>query len=432
MPLRLTATDPNFELEFSEYVNRRRDVASDVADVVTQIISGVRTRQDAALLEYTKKFDRLELVSGSQLRLTGDEIDKAAGAARKDVIAALERASARIETFHEQQIPEGFDYTDQQGVRLGARWTPLGAVGIYVPGGTAAYPSSVLMNAIPAKVAGVERIVMAVPTPEGQISPLVFAAARMAGVDEIYRIGGAQAIAAFAYGTETVAPVDKITGPGNSYVAEAKRQVFGRVGIDMVAGPSEILVVADSENDPSWVAADLLSQAEHDRSSQSVLITDSGALADAVADAVQKYLSMLPRGDIAQESWERHGAIVLVRDIRDAVPLINRIAPEHLELALEAPNTLVDRVTNAGAIFLGRYTPEAIGDYVGGPNHILPTAGSARFASGLSTADFMKRTTYVGCDEFAFDRIGPDAVTLAEAEAMDAHALSLSLRLNRP
>ena len=428
MPLRLTHSAAGFAENFDAYIARRRDVAEDVAGVVADIIADVRERGDAAVAEYTQRFDRLDVSGG--LRLDPDLVASARDACPPERIAALETAAARIRDFHERQVPQGISYTDADGVRLGARWTPVSAAGIYVPGGTAAYPSSVLMNAIPAAVAGVPRVVMAVPTPDGQTNPLVLAAAHLAGVTEIYRIGGAQAVAALAYGTETIAPVDKITGPGNAFVAEAKRQVFGTVGIDMIAGPSEILVVADADNDPDWIAADLLSQAEHDTSSQSVLITDSGALADAVSEAVDRLLGTLPRGDIARQSWEDHGAIVLVDDFDRAVDLIDRIAPEHLELAVADPDRLADRVSHAGAIFLGRHTPEAIGDYVAGPNHVLPTAQSARFSSGLGVTEFMKRTTLVSCDAAALSRIGPAAVTLAEAEGLDAHARSVSIRLD--
>ena len=428
MPLRLSAADSGFGDAFASYIAQGRDTAADVTGVVSDIIADVRARGDAAVVDYTRKFDRLDVSGG--LRIDPDLIAAAREACDADQIAALEFAAARIRAFHARQMPEGFSFTDAEGVRLGARWTPVSAAGIYVPGGTAAYPSSVLMNAVPANVAGVSRIVMVVPTPDGSVNPLVLAAADLSGVSEIYRIGGAQAVAALAYGTETITPVDKITGPGNAYVAEAKRQVFGTVGIDMIAGPSEILVVADAENDPDWIAADLLSQAEHDASSQSVLITDSGALADAVADAAERLLGRLQRSDIARRSWDTHGAIILVRDLEEAVPLVDRIAPEHLELAVEAPDALAEKITHAGAIFLGRHTPEAIGDYVAGPNHVLPTARSARFSSGLGVTDFMKRTTLVSCDAGSLTRIGPAAVTLARAEGLDAHALSLSVRLD--
>lgn len=428
MPLRLSASQSGFEAAFTAYIAQGRETAVDVTGVVSDIIADVRARGDVAVAEYTQKFDRLDVSSG--LRIDPDLIAAARDACDAEQIAALEFAAARIRAFHERQVPEGFSFTDAEGVRLGARWTPVSAAGIYVPGGTAAYPSSVLMNAVPANVAGVSRIVMVVPTPDGVVNPLVLAAADLSGVREVYRIGGAQAVAALAFGTETIEPVDKITGPGNAYVAEAKRQVFGTVGIDMIAGPSEILVVADAENDPDWIAADLLSQAEHDASSQSVLITDSGALADAVADAAERQLGSLARSDIARRSWDTHGAIILVRNLDEAVPLVDRIAPEHLELAVAAPDALAEKVTHAGAIFLGRHTPEAIGDYVAGPNHVLPTARSARFSSGLGVTDFMKRTTLVSCDAESLARIGPAAVTLAGAEGLDAHALSLSVRLD--
>ena len=428
MPLRLSASDSGFEKAFADYISQGRETASDVNGVVSDIIGDVRARGDAAVVDYTRKFDRLDVSGG--LRIDPELIAAAREACKTDEIAALEFAAARIRAFHEHQLPQGFSFTDAEGVRLGARWTPVSAAGIYVPGGTAAYPSSVLMNAVPANVAGVSRIVMVVPTPDGVVNPLVLAAADLSGVDEIYRIGGAQAVAALAYGTGTIVPVDKITGPGNAYVAEAKRQVFGVVGIDMIAGPSEILVVADAENDPDWIAADLLSQAEHDASSQSVLITNSGALADAVVEAAERQLGSLARSDIARRSWDTHGAIILVRSLDDAVSLVDRIAPEHLELAVAAPDALAEKVTHAGAIFLGRHTPEAIGDYVAGPNHVLPTARSARFSSGLGVIDFMKRTTLVSCDAESLARIGPAAVTLAGAEGLDAHALSLSVRLD--
>jgi histidinol dehydrogenase len=382
------------------------------------------------VVDYTNRFDRVAL-SAQQLRLSPQEIADTAAEAPAATVAALRVAAARIESFHRKQLPQGLDYIDDSGVRLGMRWRPIASAGLYVPGGTAAYPSSVLMNAIPARVAGVERLVMVVPTPDGALHPLVMAAARLAGVDEIYRIGGAQAVAALAYGTATIAPVDKIVGPGNAYVAAAKRRVFGRVGIDMIAGPSEILVVADARNDPAWIAADLLSQAEHDVAAQSILITDAPEFAISVEKAVSNHLMTLPRGAIARGSWETHGAIILVADWDEALPLIDRIAPEHLELAIDDPDALASRVSHAGAIFLGRYTPEAVGDYIAGPNHVLPTARSARFASGLSVFDFMKRTTYVGCDAAGLAKLAPAAIRLAEAEGLDAHALSLSIRLDR-
>ncbi|MDA0656280.1 MAG: histidinol dehydrogenase, partial [Proteobacteria bacterium] len=368
-------------------------------------------------------------LNAASMRITETEIQSAKAACDCETLAALRLAADRIWAFHEKQLPEALQYTDSDGVRLGARWTPLAAAGLYVPGGTAAYPSSVLMNAVPAMVAGVERVAMVVPSPDGVLNPLVLAAADIAGVTEIYRIGGAQAVGALAYGTRSIAPVDKITGPGNAYVAAAKRQVFGTVGIDLIAGPSEILVVADTKNDPDWIAADLLSQAEHDGSAQSVLIVDDIDFADAVCNAVERRLKTLARKKIARESWSKNGAVIVVRNWSEGVLLADRIAPEHLELAVDAPDALAAKVRHAGAIFLGRYTPEAIGDYVAGPNHVLPTSGSARFSSGLSVLDFMKRTSLVACDAESLARIGPAAVTLAEAEGLSAHAQSVSVRL---
>ena len=430
MAITLSTRHPGFEAGFAALLAAKRETDAGVDDAVAAIIDAVAKRGDAAVIDYTKRFDRVTL-SPKQLRLSATEIAAAADAAPAETVEALRLAAERIESFHRRQLPAGIDYTDGVGVRLGMRWQALASVGLYVPGGTAAYPSSVLMNAIPAKVAGVERLVMVAPTPDGALNPLVMAAARLVGVDEIYRIGGAQAIAALAYGTATIAPVDKIVGPGNAYVAAAKRRVFGRVGIDMIAGPSEILVVADALNDPAWIAADLLSQAEHDASAQAILITDDGGFAAAVERAVQGHLARLPRAAIARESWERNGAILVVTDWDEAVRLIDRVAPEHLELALEEPEALAKRVRHAGAIFLGRYAPEALGDYIAGPNHVLPTARSARFASGLSVFDFLTRTTLVGCDAEGLQALAPAAIRLAEAEGLDAHALSLSIRLNR-
>lgn len=429
MPLRLDGSSSTFATDFAAFIDRKRDAEDDVAATVSAVIADVRARGDAAVLEYTRRFDRLDLNSAAELRLSTDLIEGARAQCSNEQLDALQVAADRIRAFHERQLPEGFAYTDSDGVRLGARWTPVGAAGIYVPGGTAAYPSSVLMNAVPASVAGVKRIVMAVPTPDGAINPLVLAAAHLAGVHEVFRIGGAQAVAALAYGTGTISPVDKITGPGNAYVAEAKRQVFGTVGIDMIAGPSEILVIADRANDPAWIAADLLSQAEHDTSAQSVLITDDAAFADAVIAAVETHLATLPRAKIARTSWEEQGAVIVVDNLERAIPLVDRIAPEHLELAVEEPEPLADSISNAGAIFLGRHTPEAIGDYVAGPNHVLPTSRSARFSSGLGVTDFMKRTTMVSCDAASLARIGPSALALAGAEGLDAHALSVAVRL---
>ncbi|MBF0391896.1 MAG: histidinol dehydrogenase [Alphaproteobacteria bacterium] len=430
MPRELTLGEPGFEAAFTALLSEKRESDADVNAAVAAILDDVRRRGDAAVIDCTRRFDRMELTA-STMRIGPDEVDAAVAACSPETIAALELAAARIADFHRRQVPEGVSYTDAAGVRLGYRWTAVGAAGLYVPGGTAAYPSSVLMNAIPAKTAGVPRLVMVVPTPDGRLNPLVLAAARIAGVDEIYRIGGAQAVGALAYGTATIAPVDKIVGPGNAYVAAAKRQVFGVVGIDMIAGPSEILVVADRANDPAWIAADLLSQAEHDTAAQSILITDDADFGRAVARAVDTHLTTLARAAIAGQSWRDHGAIIVVPDLdASTVPLIDRIAPEHLELAVEDPDALAAKVRNAGAIFLGRYTPEAVGDYVGGPNHVLPTARSARFSSGLGVLDFLKRTTLLGCDAASLGAIGPAAVTLAEAEGLGAHGLSVAIRLN--
>jgi histidinol dehydrogenase len=430
MPVTLNTRDPGFEAAFRALLGAKRESAADVDAAVAAIIDEVARRGDAALIDYTKRFDRVEL-SAKTLRLSPGEIAVAAKQVPADTVAALRLAAERIESFHRRQLPDAIDYVDGAGVRLGLRWRPVAAAGLYVPGGTAAYPSSVLMNAIPAKVAGVERLVMTVPAPDGVLNPLVLAAAQLAGIDEVYRVGGAQAIAALAYGTETIAPVDKIVGPGNAYVAAAKRRVFGRVGIDMIAGPSEILVLADRHNDPAWIAADLLSQAEHDVAAQAILVTDDADFAAAVERGVARHLQRLPRAEIARASWEANGAMILVADWDEAVPLIDRIAPEHLELAVEEADAVAELVHNAGAIFLGRHTPEAIGDYIAGPNHVLPTARSARFASGLGVLDFMKRTTLVGCEPASLGVLAPAAIRLAEAEGLDAHALSLSLRLDR-
>ena len=433
MARRLAAGAASFAAELDRLIDGRRAPEADVGAAVAAIIGDVRRRGDDALLDHTRRLDGFDAGTAAGLRIDPGEIAGARAGCAPDRIAALELAAARIRAFHERQLPDGFAFTDGDGVRLGLRWTPLAAVGIYVPGGSAAYPSSVLMNAIPAAVAGVGRLVMAVPAPGGAVSPLVLAAADLAGVREIYRMGGAQAVAALAYGTATVDPVDKIVGPGNAYVAEAKRQVFGAVGIDMIAGPSEILVVADGENDPAWIAADLLSQAEHDPLAQSILITDDAAFADAVEAAIRAWLAGLPRAEIAGASWEDFGAIIVVDRLEDAAGIVDRIAPEHLELAVADADSLAARVRHAGAIFLGRHTPEAVGDYVAGPNHVLPTMGSARYASGLGVTDFMKRTTLVGCDAASLARIGPAAETLAAAEGLDAHALSLAVRRgNRP
>jgi histidinol dehydrogenase len=430
MPLTLSTREPDFEAGFRRLLDMRRDSAADVDAAVAAIIADVARRGDAAVIEYTRRFDRLDLAP-EQLRLTAAEIAEAAARAAPATVAALEVAAERIESFHRRQLPAPIDYIDGAGVRLANRWRPLDAAGLYVPGGTAAYPSSVLMNAIPARVAGVGRLVMVAPTPDGVLNPLVMAAARLLGIDEVYRIGGAQAVAALAYGTRTIAPVDKIVGPGNVYVAAAKRQVFGRVGIDMIAGPSEILVVADRDNDPEWIAADLLSQAEHDSAAQAMLIADDAEFAASVVAAVEAHLMRLPRADIARASWQAHGAVLLVADWHEAAALIDRLAPEHVELAIEDADSLAGEIRHAGAIFLGRWTPEAIGDYIAGPNHVLPTARSARFASGLGVLDFLKRSSLVRCDAASFAALAPPAIRLAEAEGLEAHALSLAIRLDR-
>ena len=429
MPLRLDSAQADFEARFTDFLAAKREVEEDVDTTVAAILADVRARGDAALIDYTERFDRLHLAPG-ELRIGAAELAAAEAACPAETLAALRLAADRISDFHRRQKPEDLRYEDAAGMRLGHRWTALAAAGLYVPGGTAAYPSSVLMNALPAQIAGVERLVMVVPTPDGRVNPLVLAAARIAGLEEIYRVGGAQAVAALAYGTETIAPVDKIVGPGNAYVAAAKRQVFGAVGIDLIAGPSEILVVADGANDPSWIAADLLSQAEHDTAAQAVLITDDADFAEAVARAAEVHLQALPRSEIAGASWEAHGAIIVVGSLDEAPGLVDRIAPEHLEIATEAPEAFAERVRHAGAIFLGRHTPEAIGDYVAGPNHVLPTSRSARFSSGLSVLDFMKRTSVIGCGPGALASVGPAAVTLARAEGLDAHALSVTIRLD--
>ncbi len=428
MAHKLDSAGAGFSAAFDALLAARRGVAEDVDREAAAIVDAVRAGGDAALLDYTARFDRIALTPDT-IRLSAGEAAAQAATAPKAVRDALTQAAERIEAFHARLMPADLDYRDQAGVHLGARWRPLDAVGLYVPGGTAAYPSTVLMNAIPARVAGVQRIAMAVPTPDGALDAAVMAAAEIAGVTEIYRVGGAQAVAALAYGTETIASVDKIVGPGNAYVAAAKRLVFGTVGIDMIAGPSEILVVADAANEPGWIAADLLSQAEHDGDAQAILITDDREFAHRVTEAMAAHLARLPRANIAAASWRDHGAVIVVGALDEAPPLISRLAPEHLELAVAEPARLADAVTSAGAIFLGRHTPEAIGDYVAGPNHVLPTARSARFSSGLSPLDFLKRTTFVGCDAASLAQIGPAAVTLAEAEGLHAHALSVALRL---
>ncbi len=430
MPWRLDRAADDFEQRFAAMLAAKREQAPDVRASVAAIISDVRARGDAALIDYTRRFDRTEPTTAT-LRVATADIDRMIAACEPEAMAALELAAARIGAFHARQMPADLDEVDAAGVRLGYRWTPVATAGLYVPGGTAAYPSSVLMNALPARVAGVERLVITVPAPDGHLNPLVLAAARLAGVDEIYRVGGAQAIAALAYGSATIAPVDMIVGPGNAYVAEAKRQVFGQVGIDMIAGPSEVLIVADADNDPAWIAVDLLAQAEHDAAAQSILITSDATFAEAVCAAVEEHLATLARRDTAAASWAAHGCVILLQDLDQAPALIDRVAPEHLQLAVADPDALARRVRNAGAIFLGRLTPEALGDYVAGPNHVLPTGRSARFSSGLGVLDFLKRTTFVGCDATGLAVVGPAAVTLAEAEGLGAHARSVALRLNR-
>lgn len=430
MPVFLTTTDPDFETAFQTLLGQKREEAEDVDQAVATIIADVRARGDQAVIDLTARFDRLSLTPET-LAFSAAEIEAEIAKVSPDDRAALELAATRIRAYHERQRPQDESWTDSAGATLGWRWTPVSAAGLYVPGGLASYPSSVLMNAIPAKVAGVERLVIACPTPDGKVNPLVLLAARIAGVDQVYRIGGAQAIAALAYGTETIAPVDKITGPGNAFVAAAKRRVFGRVGIDMIAGPSEILVIADADNDPDWIALDLLSQAEHDESAQSILITTSEAFGDAVARAVAKRLETLGRRAIAGASWAQNGAVIVTRNLTEAATLSNRVAPEHLELCVADPEALSLKITHAGAIFLGQYTPEAIGDYIGGPNHVLPTARSARFSSGLSVLDFMKRTTLAKMTPEALKAIGPAAERLAKSESLEAHGLSVRARLDR-
>lgn len=431
MVLRLNKTDIDFDAAFARLLTMKREQDVDVNLAVGDIINEVRERGDAALCDYTKRFDSNDMTP-DMLRASPEEIDRAEADCPHETLQALDVAAKRITDFHARQKPQDERFTDAQGVELGHRWTAVSAAGIYVPGGLANYPSSVLMNALPAKVAGVDRLVMVVPMPEGKVNPLVLAAAKRAGVNEIYKVGGAQAVAALAYGTETIEPVDVIVGPGNAYVAAAKKQVFGYVGIDMVAGPSEILVVADAENDPAWIAADLLSQAEHDSVAQSILMTDDVAFAEAVCNEVERQLSDLPREEIARQSWENFGAVVLVPDLtQDGPALIDRLAPEHLELAVKDPESLSDNIRNAGAIFLGRYTPEAIGDYIAGPNHVLPTARASRYASGLSVLNFMKRTSLVLCSADSLKEIGMDAIRLAESEGLSAHARSVAIRLNK-
>jgi histidinol dehydrogenase len=431
MPLKLDSRAANFDKAFKSLLAMKREAAEDVDQAVQKIIADVVARGDAALVDYSLKFDRIDL-SVHGLSVSAADIASAKAAAAPDALAALTLAHKRITEFHEKQRPQDLFFTDTLGVELGWRWQPIDAAGLYVPGGTASYPSSVLMNAIPAKVAGVARLVMVVPAPDGVIDPLVLAAAEMAGVDEIYRVGGAQAIAALAYGTASIAPVAKIVGPGNAYVAAAKRRVFGSVGIDMIAGPSEVLVIADKSANPAWIAADLLAQAEHDRAAQAILITDNADLAASVEASVESQLARLPRYDIASASWRDFGAIILVGAIAEALPLADAIAPEHLEIITQDADELARRIRNAGAIFIGAYTPEAIGDYVAGSNHVLPTARSARFSSGLGVLDFMKRISVLKCSAASLAALGPSAVALGKAEGLDAHARSVALRLGRP
>src|SRR5450631_1417673 len=430
MPLRLDTRSPDFAAAFNALLAMKREAAEDVDQLAGTIIAEVIARGDAALIAYSRKFDFVDLEKLG-LRVNAGEIDAAWERCSTQALEALRFAHSRIIGFHERQLPEDLRFTDELGVELGWRWRPIEAVGLYVPGGTASYPSSVLMNAAPAKVAGVGRLVMTVPAPAGRLNPLVLGAAKLAGVDEIYRVGGAQSSAALAYGTQTIAPVAKIVGPGNAYVAAAKRRVFGTVGIDMIAGPSEVLIIASKGTDPEWIAADLLAQAEHDEAAQSILITDDAALANAVEAAVERQLGGLPRKKIAHASWRDFGAIILVADLQESIALANRLAPEHLEIMTDDPDALGDRIRNAGAIFLGAYTPEAIGDYVGGSNHVLPTARSARFSSGLSVLDFLKRTSILKCGADSLERLGPAAITLGQAEGLDAHARSVALRIDQ-
>ena len=430
MPVSLNTADPDFARQFETFLAARREEEADVSQTVARIIADVRARGDAAVADLTQRFDEIDLHTAG-IRVDEAEIDRAVAEVARETMDALRLASERINAFHSRQLPGDDRYIDAQGAELGHKWTPVESAGLYVPGGQASYPSSVLMNAVPAKVAGVERIAMVVPTPRGEMNALVLAAARLVGVDEIYRLGGAQAVAALAFGTQTVQPVAKIVGPGNAYVAEAKRQVFGAVGIDSIAGPSEVLIVADKNNRPDWIAADLLAQAEHDAAAQSILITDDTEFAGQVALEVEHQLALLPRGNIAGASWERFGAIIRVARLDEAPELVNRLAPEHLELATADPEALMKDIRNAGAIFLGDYTPEAVGDYVAGPNHVLPTARTARFSSGLSVLDFMKRSSILRLSADALEALGPAAMTLAHAEGLDAHARSIEMRLKR-
>jgi histidinol dehydrogenase len=430
MPIRLDHRSADFAARFTAFLATKREVSEDVEQAVRAIIADVRANGDRALIELSRKLDRVDLAR-TGLRISSAEIEAATQSCDRRALEALTVARDRIETYHKRQKPTDDRFTDPLGVELGHRWTAIQAVGLYVPGGTAAYPSSVLMNAVPAKVAGVPRVVMVVPTPDGKLNPLVLAAAKLAGVDEVYRVGGAQAVAALAYGTETIKPVAKVVGPGNAYVAAAKRVVFGTVGIDMVAGPSEVLILADKDGNPDWIAADLLAQAEHDTAAQSILITDDAPLADAVEKAVAAQLSTLPRAAVAGASWRDFGAIILVERLDDAIPLVDALAPEHLEIETADAERLAGKIRNAGAIFLGAHTPEAIGDYVAGSNHVLPTARSARFSSGLGVLDFMKRTSILKCGPEQLAVLGPHAIALGEAEGLGAHARSVAIRLNR-
>lgn len=429
MAITLSQTDADFEQRFAAFLTTKREVSADVEAVVRGIIERVRAEGDKALIDYTLKFDKADL-NALGIAVSKDDIAKAYKAADPATVEALKFARERIRSHHERQKPKDDRYTDAAGVELGSRWTAIEAVGLYVPGGTASYPSSVLMNAVPAKVAGVERIVIVVPASGGVINPLVLVAADLAGISEIYRVGGAQAVAALAYGTETIRPVAKIVGPGNAYVAAAKRQVFGTVGIDMIAGPSEVLVVADADNDPDWIAADLLAQAEHDISAQSILITDNAEFGKAVEQAVERQLKVLPRAETAAASWRDFGAVILVPTLEASLPLVDRIAAEHVELAFDDAEGFLSRMRNAGAVFIGRHTPEVIGDYVGGSNHVLPTARSARFSSGLSVLDFVKRTSILKLGPDQLKALAPAAIALAKAEGLDAHARSVAIRLN--
>ena len=429
MAMRLDMTRADFKSRFEELLAMKREVSEEVDHAVRDIIADVVARGDAALIDYSRRFDRVDL-GAMGLRVTDAEIEAATAACDARALDALRLAHSRIVAYHEKQKPQDHRFTDALGVELGWRWTAIQSVGLYVPGGTASYPSSVLMNAAPAKVAGVGRVVMVVPTPDGVLNPLVLAAAKLAGVDEIYRIGGAQAVAALAYGTQTIAPVAKIVGPGNAYVAAAKRRVFGTVGIDMIAGPSEVVVMADATANADWIAADLLAQAEHDTAAQSILVTSDVELGERVAASVESQLALLPRRDIASASWKDYGAIINVPSLSESIPLVDRLAPEHLEIISADADDLTNRITNAGAIFIGGHTPEAIGDYVGGSNHVLPTARSARFSSGLGVNDFVKRTSLLKCSAESLRALGPAAIALGEAEGLQAHARSVSIRLN--